>query len=296
MAAVAGTDIPLIVITGPTASGKSALAIKLAKRWGGEIICADSRTVYRGMDIGTAKPTVDDRSKVRHWLLDVVAPGERFSVADFQRIAREAIADIRARGKVPFLVGGTGLYIDALILDFQLGGEADMRHREMLSKLSISQLQMMIKNQHISLPENSRNKRYLIRCIEKNNTAQQGKKKPDSHTLVIAIDTDKTLLRQRISERAVQMLQQGVVQETQRLLSKYDSDSEAMSGNIYPLIQSYLLGEFSQEELIQKFIIRDWRLAKRQMTWLRRHDYVEWCSLGLAEKRVDSFLRSYGDA
>lgn len=284
-------NIPLVVITGPTASGKSALAMKLAERWGGEIICADSRTIYKDMDIGTAKPSPDDRVRIRHWLLDVVAPGDRFTAADFQRLAREAVIDIRARGKVPFLVGGTGLYIDALILDFQFGAEADMKQRSKLLKLSVPDLQSMIKKQQLTMPENAQNKRYLIRCIEKNNNSQQGKNTPDPRTIVIAIDMDKRVLRQRIIERAVDIVELGVVQETQRLLSKYGAANEAMSGNIYPLAQQHLAGELSRQELIEKSIVRDWRLAKRQITWLRRRDFIEWLSPNEAEKRVDHLLR-----
>lgn len=116
---------PLIVITGPTASGKTSAAINLAKKYNGEIICADSRTIYRGMDIGTAKPTSEDQTLVPHHGLDLVEPGERFTVADFKEFADKKIADIRARGKVPFLVGGTGLYVDAIIYRYNFSNDTD---------------------------------------------------------------------------------------------------------------------------------------------------------------------------
>ena len=116
--AVSVNETPLIVIVGPTASGKTSLAIKLAKKFGGEIICADSRTVYRDMDIGTAKPTLVERQEVAHWGLDLVEPGQLFSAADFKEYATKRIAEIRDRGNIPFLVGGTGLYIDGVIFNF----------------------------------------------------------------------------------------------------------------------------------------------------------------------------------
>lgn len=128
---------PLIVIVGPTASGKTTLAIELARRLDGEIICADSRTVYKGMDIGTAKPTEEEQLFVPHHLLDVVDPGERFTVADFKRLANEAIIDIIGRGKVPIMVGGSGLYIDAVLFDYKfapVGTPRDNQNPRHLSK------------------------------------------------------------------------------------------------------------------------------------------------------------------
>jgi tRNA dimethylallyltransferase len=136
---------PLIVITGPTGSGKSAIALSLAEKYGGEIICADSRTVYKFMDIGTAKPSLDDQKRVKHWLLDVVNPDDKFSVSDFQELAQKAINNIRSRGKIPFLVGGTGLYIDAVVLDFSFAEKADLELRTELEMLTTEQLKELIK-------------------------------------------------------------------------------------------------------------------------------------------------------
>ena len=143
---------PLVVITGPTASGKTGLALELAKKYDGEIICADSRTIYRGMDIGTAKPTTIERATVPHHGLDLVEPGERFTAHDFQRIANEAIGDIRKRGHVPFLVGGTGLYIDAVVREYQWPDT--VADPASFSNSSINELRMMIKNQRLPLAVN----------------------------------------------------------------------------------------------------------------------------------------------
>ena len=128
----------LLVIVGPTASGKTALAIELAERMNGEIICADSRTVYRGLDIGTAKPTPEERARVPHHLLDVVDPDQPFSVADFKRLAEQAITDVRRRDKLPILVGGSGLYIDAIIYDYQFSAAGTKRSEQNPRHLAVS--------------------------------------------------------------------------------------------------------------------------------------------------------------
>lgn len=287
---------PLIVITGPTASGKTGLAIRLAERWGGEIVCADSRTVYKYMDIGTAKPTVEEQERVRHWLLDVVDPGKRFTVADFQKMAFEAIADIRSRGKVPFLVGGTGLYIDSVVLSFEFGLDADVELRSQLEKLSVHELQILLIEHHIPLPENSKNKRYLIRSYEKNNGFTSGNSQPEADTYAIAIAAEKPQLIERIQTRAEEMFNQNIVQETQHILDSYGVEGEAFTGNIYPIVKQIIEGELTKEEAIELFVRRDWQLAKRQITWLKRHDWVAWRSLAEAELYIESILRKYRDA
>ena len=134
----------LIIITGPTASGKTGLAIKLAKLFGGEIISADSRAIYKDIDIASAKPTIEERDGVPHWGFNLVEPGERFTAADFKEYAYSKIEDILSRGKIPFLVGGTGLYIDAVLYDYEFSGGVDEEFREKLSQKSIEELQQYI--------------------------------------------------------------------------------------------------------------------------------------------------------
>lgn len=281
---------PLIVITGPTASGKTSLAIELAKRYSGEIICADSRTVYRGMDIGTAKPTTEERRGVPHWGLDLVEPDHSFSVAQFKDYAVQKIAEIRARGKVPFLVGGTGLYIDAVIFDFQFGTKADESMRQRLSRMSVEQLQDYCVKNNVNLPENRRNKRYLMRAIERCNHDNTRNSTPDKQTIVVGIATKKELLRTRIELRAEQLFSGGVVKEATMLGEIYGWESEAMTGNIYPLVRHYLRGEIDDDELVRQFIISDWRLAKRQLTWLRRNPFIMWADLASAEHYLSGLL------
>lgn len=284
---------PLVVIVGPTASGKTALAIKLACQHEGEIICADSRTIYKGMDIGTAKPSMDERARVPHWGLDLVEPGERFTVADFKQYALATIAEIRARGHVPFLVGGTGLYVDAVLFDYQFGAEVDPRLRVQLNSLSVEQLQRYCIKHSIKLPENSLNKRYLIRAIEQGGVNHKRNASILSNTIVVGISTDLDILRERITGRGEQLFTNSVVKEAKTLGKKYGWDSEAMTGNVYPIIHEYLKGSLTLQETKQAFITRDWQLAKRQLTWLRRNPDINWLELPEAEHYIATQLFDY---
>lgn len=281
--AVNNLDLPLIVITGPTASGKTALAVKLAARFGGEIICADSRTIYKYMDIGTAKPTMKERLGVPHWGLDLVEPGEPYSAAQFKEYADRKMAEIRKRGNIPFLVGGTGLYIDSVVFDFQFGKPGgDVLRRELENK-SLEQLHEYCHKYNIKLPENAKNKRYVIRAIERGGADTKISKNPISNIFVVGITTNMNVLRTRIELRAEQIFSSGVVKEATELGMKYGWSSEAMTGNIYPLVRDYIDRKIARSELEAKFAISDYRLAKRQMTWLRRNPYIMWADLDSAE-------------
>lgn len=282
--------LPLIVIAGPTASGKTGLAIRLAREFGGEIICADSRTVYTGLDIGTAKPSPKEQAGVPHWGLDLVEPGEIFTAADFKEYATSKIEEIRSRGKIPFLVGGTGLYIDGVIFDYKFGAEADKDRRAELEKKDIKSLQKYCTTNNIPLPENATNKRYIIRAIEQNGVNEQRQEQPIENCYVVGIATDKSILRTRISDRAEQLFDQGMVQEAIDCGKKYGWKSEAMTGNIYRLTYEYVQGLHSYEELKQKFITSDWQLAKRQLTWLRRNPFIHWMELHDAESQLQQYL------
>ena len=283
---------PLIVITGPTASGKSGLSLELAERYMGEIICADSRTVYRHMDIGTAKPSRDDQARVPHHLLDVAEPGERFTVHDFQRHARQAIDDIRERGKVPFLVGGTGLYIDSIVLNYNFVKTAQPHSRDAFELMTTEELLTMIKTQHLQIPTNNQNKRHLVGVIERADKTHTASVVPDENTYVVAIATGKNELESRIRKRASGMFASGVIDEVSGLGETYGWGSEAMSGNIYPIIKEVIDETLSEREAIEKIIVRDRQLAKRQITWLKRHDYVKWFPIDEARLYLTGVLTS----
>ncbi len=287
---VSNKILPLVVITGPTASGKTALAVSLAKEYGGEIICADSRTIYKYMDIGTAKPDSSDLNVVQHWGVDLVEPGEYFSAADFKAYANQKIDEIRARGKIPFLVGGTGLYIDAVLFDYKFGNKADEGLRSKLQRMSVEELQDFCKNNNIDLPENDKNKRYLIRAIEIKDVKVSKKGTPIDNCIVVGISTEKDVLRTRIMQRSKQIFDSGVIEESIFLSKKYGWDSEAMKSNIYPLMHKYLDGDMTIYEVQYKFEIADWRLAKRQIAWLKRNKYINWLSLGDASKFISEQL------
>jgi tRNA dimethylallyltransferase len=285
-------EAPLVVIVGPTASGKSGLAVELAERYRGEIICADSRTVYKGMDIGTAKPTATDRARVPHWGLDVVEPGEPFSAADFKSYAEQKIAEIRARGNVPFLVGGTGLYVDAVVFNYQFGDAADTVRRAELNTWTIEQLQDYCKENNISLPENQQNKRHLIRAIEQGGINNNRQNTPVKNTIIVGIATNKDTLAARIHERSEHLFTDGVVDEANRLGKKYGWNSEAMTGNIYRLVREFNEGTLDEAALKEAFERSDRQLAKRQLTWLKRNPFIHWLSLEQAREFIGTHLAS----
>lgn len=267
---------PAVVIVGPTASGKTALAIDLAKQYDGEIICADSRTVFRGMDIGTAKPSQEEQSAVQHWGLDLVEPGERFTAAQFQDYANRKIADIRMRGKLPIVVGGTGLYVDGLIYDYQYPAEASESERQQFESMTLEQLCKYCTENNIELPINDKNKRHLVRAAVHSGTPEQRRHRVRNDMLVYGIAVDKATLNQRIEQRTEHMFTDGVVNEASMLGKKYGWESEAMTGNIYPLLREHLSGAVSLGQTKQAFRTRDWQLAKRQMTWFRRNPEIAW--------------------
>ena len=261
-------ELPLIVILGPTASGKTAYAIRLARLIGGEVICADSRTVYRGMDIGTAKPTEPERAGVPHWGLDLIEPDQRYSLYDFQRYAMAKIAEIRQRQHVPLLVGGSGLYINSVIYDYRLvGGDYDPTTRAELEELSPDELRRLAIKRGTKLPRDLDNKRRLIRSLEtggvSNNCGHLSRQ-----TIVIGIAVDKEKLSQRISERAERMLERGLVDETERLMAHYGM-VESLRRNAYGVVAKYLTGQIYEAELIEQISTKDRQLVKKQLTWWR---------------------------
>lgn len=289
MAAYSSVD-KLIAIVGPTASGKTSLAIEIAEQYNGEIICADSRTVYKGMDIGTAKPTAEEQARVRHWGLDLVLPNERFSAADFQAYANKATADINSRGKLALLVGGTGLYVDAVLYDFTFGPVADETSHENLKGMSVEELTKYCNENNVLLPENSKNKRHLINAIKRKDVTSISKSILKRNHYIVGIATSMSALRTQIENRTEHMFESNVEDEATMLGKMYGWDSEAMTGNGYPLIKKHLEGMTPIEETKAQFSTLDYQLAKRQMTWFRRNPDIMWANQNDAKSYLQSLL------
>ena len=284
-------EAPLVVIVGPTASGKSSLAMELAKVFGGEIICADSRTVYKHMDIGTAKPSVQDQAEVPHWGLDLVEPGEVFTAADFKKYALQKASEIRKRGHIPMLVGGTGLYVDGIIFDYQFG-KPQPELRKHLETLSLEDLKSYCAINNIKLPENDNNRRYVMRAIEQKSINSKRLRSTIDNVVVVGITTERDELRRRIVARSEQLFENGMVEEAIKLGKKYGWNNEAMTGNIYKLVRRYIDGELTMDELKRANATADWKLAKRQLTWFKRNPYINWLSLDGASEYIKTTLKS----
>lgn len=272
---VAGEQVsPLLVIVGETGAGKTALSLELAKRFDGEILCADSRTIYKGMDIGSAKPTRAEQHRVPHYGLDLIEPGERFTVYDFKQLAEIAIQDIASRGHLPIMVGGSGLYIDAVLYDFAFRGKPLTTQREELSQLSVEGLQARIRKAGLSLPENSRNPRHLIRLLEGGPSPDQ-KRALRPRTLVVGIKMDRDELRARIEGRVDAMVAAGLVEEVRHLYDRYGA-CEALKTPGYKAFEAYCTNASSLDEAKRRFIHNDMQLAKKQRTWFKRNKDVHW--------------------
>ena len=266
----------IVVIVGPTASGKSSLAMKIAEKFNGEIICADSRTIYRGMNVGTAKPSLKDQKRIPHWGLDLLDPGQSYSAARFKKYADAKIAEIKARGCVPILVGGTGLYIDSIIFDFKFP-KNDLSSRQKLEGHSVEELQQIIKQHSYKMPENYKNKRYLIRAIERAGEGGSSISAPKPGTILVGLRLSDNVLRANINKRAETMFEQGIVKETRGLIDKYGKQKLLTNGGIiYKVCLDIIDGKMNEPTAIALFKNADWQYARRQKTWFRRNKFIQW--------------------
>lgn len=281
----------LIVIVGPTASGKSDVAIKIAKEFDGEIISADSRTIYKNLDIGTAKPSITERQGVMHFGFDLIDPSQTFSAAQFQQLATGWIKDIRSRGKLPIMVGGTGLYVDSILFNYRFGLSADPKLREKLSSMSLQELWMYCKEHNIELPENYKNKRYVVRAIEQGGINVSRSKQLRANTIVVGLAPKPEELKLRLRQRAIDIFKNNVVQETMKVLKEYGPESPGLTGNVYPIIQKLIAHQILPEQAIEHSTQADWRLAKRQLTWFRRNPHIRWfADAGEAHDFITEYL------
>ena len=282
----------VIVICGPTASGKTALSIELAKKINGEIISCDSMQIYKHMNIGTAKPTHEEMQGIKHYLIDIVSPNERYSVADYKKDAKKAIKEIINHGKIPIVVGGTGLYLDSLIYEIEYQNiEFDENYRKELEKqVEEKGLDYLYKKAKEIDPQatekiSPNDKKRILRILEiyhatgKNKTQQElesRKKEVEYDYHIYAIDWDREELYNRINKRVDIMIEQGLIEEVKKILEKYKKFPTAMQGLGYKEVVEYLEGKLTKDEMMEKIKMETRRYAKRQLTWFRKNKQTIW--------------------
>lgn len=274
----------IVVIVGPTASGKTGLSIAIAKEFNGEVISSDSRQVYKGLDIGTEKVTTGEMEGVAHHLLDVVEPSIVYTATDYKRDATKVTEDIFVRGHLPIIAGGTFFYVDTFLGRISTPEvPPNPELREELEKLTASELYKRLETLDPKRAANidPHNHRRLMRSIEVADALGTVPPQEESECpydlLMIGIETDRKELRARIRARAQEALTKGLVEETQALLND-EVSRERLSeiGLEYRIIMEYMDGDLTDEELIQKLEEKNWQYAKRQLTWLRRDESIEW--------------------
>ena len=281
----------VIVIGGPTASGKTALSIELAKKINGEIVSADSMQIYKEMNIGTAKPDEEEKQNIKHYMLDIINPNERYSVADYKRDAKNAIREIIKKSKTPIVVGGTGLYIDSLIYEIEYPEiQIDLNYRKELEELAEKEglLNLYEKAKQIdekAIEKISKNdKKRILRVLEiyhqtgktKSELDEESKKEPEFDYKMFAINMNRELLYDRINRRVDIMLQKGLIEEVKTIYNKYKEFPTAMQALGYKEVVEYLEGKISKEEMIEKIKMESRRYAKRQLTWFRKNKETKW--------------------
>lgn len=275
----------VIAVVGATASGKTSYAIELAKKINGEIISADSRLVYKGMDIGTAKPTIDEMQEIPHYMIDVVEPEYNYSVGLYVKEAKKHITDIISLGKVPIVVGGTGLYFRVLLENYDLPDvKPDYELRKELSSYSYEELlEMLTKLDEKAANSVEKNdKKKLIRYIEiiklagKPLDLVRGVKEKEFNVEWVGLNFPREILYDRINKRVDLMIEQGLIDETKKLLQKHGRISNITDTIGYREVLSYLDGELSLDEAKDKLKQNTRNYAKRQLTWFRKNEQINW--------------------
>lgn len=293
----------VIVIGGPTASGKSNLAVELAKIINGEIISADSMQIYKDMNIGTAKVTEKEKQGIKHYMLDIVSPEERYSVSTYKKEAENAIKEILKKGKNPIIVGGTGLYIESLIYGIEFQDEKiDEEYRNTLNELAEKEGLDKLYNKAKELDPNAMEKispndrKRIIRVLEiyhktgKTKTEQEiesRKKELKYDYKIFALTMDRGKLYERIEKRIDIMLEEGLIEEVKSIKKKYKKFPTAMQGLGYKEVVEYLENKITKEEMIEKLKKETRHYAKRQLTWFRKYKEITWLE---GEAGIDSNL------
>ena len=291
----------VVAVVGTNASGKSALGVRLAQRYGAEIISADSRQVFRGLDLGSGKITPEEMQGVPHHLIDVREPNEFFSMADFQRMSYAAIDGILARGRLPMIVGGTGLSVDSVLDGYLLSDrEPDLAYRAELEKLTTPQLYDMLLTLVPDAQVDKNNRNRVMRMIERihdGDDATPGKQ-PRYRSLRLGVSWPREVLARRIDERLQTRVQQGMIEEVQGLMDRGATKAFLLGlGLEYRFITQYLTGEIpDRDEMLRLLAIAIKQFAKRQMTWFRRNPDIVWLDMAgdpyaQACEAIDAFLQ-----
>ncbi len=290
----------LIAVVGTNASGKSGLGVELAKLFDGEIVSADSRQVFRGLDLGSGKIEPEEMQGVRHHLIDVCEPNDFFSMADFQKLAYAAIDDTLARAKQPFIVGGTGLYVESVTEGYKLSDTApDLAYREYLETFSTPALYEMLLQAMPDTDVDAKNRNRVMRILEKihDGDSGHGQREPKYDVLKIGVSWDRETLAKRIDERLVRRMEAGMVDEVRTLMANGATDEFLMKlGLEYRFLTRYIRGEIETEaEMCESLALAIRQFAKRQMTWFRRDKNIHWLEmekdpLSQAKELVGRFL------
>ncbi|MBO1101836.1 tRNA (adenosine(37)-N6)-dimethylallyltransferase MiaA [Enterococcus hirae] len=298
----------VLVIVGPTAVGKTALSVELAKKFNGEIISGDSLQVYKKLDIGTAKIKTSEMEGIPHHLIDIIEPNETYSVADFQKAGRKLITEITERGRLPMIVGGTGLYIQSLLYDFQLGAKEESvtavrkKYEELAETLSKKELWEYLKTKDPLAAEKIHwnNQRKVIRALEVFEVTGYSITTPQEEPArlydycMIGLNTERALLYQRINQRVDSMLEEGLLEEVRFVYEL--GEVQASQGIGYKEFYPYFKGEESLENVVEQLKMNSRRYAKRQLTWFRNRLDAHWFDL-LAEsssmEQIDQLIRTW---
>ena len=301
----------VIVICGPTASGKTKLSIELAKKINGEIVSCDSMQIYKDMNIGTAKPTFEEMQGIKHYLIDFISPDKRYSVAEYKKDAEKAIEEILNKGKIPIVVGGTGLYIDTIIYGIEYPKiEFDEKYRKELEAREKKEGLIKLYEEAKQIDEEAikkisiNDKKRILRILEiyhatgKNKTEQEiisREKGPKFDYKVFAINMDREKLYERINKRVDIMIDNGLIDEVKKLLNKYKEFPTAMQGLGYKEVKEYLENKISKEEMIEKIKQESRRYAKRQITWFKKNKQTIWINgLNKIEDNINLIINSSG--
>lgn len=281
----------VVVIVGPTASGKTAVSIELAKKINGEIISADSMQIYKYMDIGTAKPTLDEMQGIKHYMLDVVMPDETFNVAKYKKMAEDAIEEILKKGKVPIIVGGTGLYVNTLVDGIEFADvPGDEEYKNELIEKAYREGAMSIYKELEKVDSESAKKidpnniRRVARALEiykvtgktKTQLDIESRKEVKYDYRLFGMEWDRETLYNRIDLRVDKMIEAGLVNEVRNVTEKFKISNTAVQGLGYKEVIEYLNGNISYEEMIEKLKLETRHYAKRQLTWFRRDKRIKW--------------------